>query len=81
MSNNIDFYLQKKKNHRDRKSVEAKHVKKLNKNHVRQATNTHPRFIKEKLLVIPSKTEVKKDVREYAKKKGVKIVRLRKDFH
>ena len=81
MPNNSDFYLQNKKNPKDKKNVEAKHVKELTKNHVRQANNTHPRYIKEKLLVIPSKTVVKKGVRDYAKQKGVKLVRLRKDFH
>ena len=81
MPNITDAYLQNKKNPKDRKTAEFKHVKTLTKAHVDQAANQYPRFPKEKLLIIPKNTKVPDSVNDYAGKKGVQIKRLRKDHH
>ena len=76
-----DFYGQNKYDSKDRFTAEVKHVNKLTKTHIDQAANVYPRFPKEKLVIIPQYTETNENVKKYAKKRKVKIVRLREDFH
>jgi len=80
MPNITDIYLQNIKNPRKRITAEVKNVGTLTKANVNQAANQYPRFPKEKLLIIPRRTNVSDSVKEYATEKRVKIVRLRKDF-
>lgn len=79
--NITDFFGQNKKNPKKRLTAEAKHVKNLTKANVDQAANVYPRFPKEKLVIIPRNTTVSTRVKEYAKKRKVKIVRLKSDYH
>jgi hypothetical protein len=76
-----DFYGQNKYDSKDRFTAEVKHVNKLTKTHIDQAAFVYPRFPKEKLAIISKSTEVSENLKEYANKRKVKIVRLREDFH
>jgi hypothetical protein len=63
-----------------RKIAEVKDVKTLKKHHIDAVVDKYryPFFPKEGFDIdIPRRTEVPKDVREYAHRKKVKIVRLR----
>lgn len=77
----IDFFGIDKINSRKRFTAEAKHVKTLITAHVDQASDVYPRFPQEMLLLIPKLTEVSDYVGEYAERKNVEIVQLKKDFH
>lgn len=63
-----------------RKVADAKDVKKLTKGHIDAVADKYryPFFPKEGFdIAIPKRTEVPDPVREYAREKKVKIVRLR----
>jgi len=63
-----------------RKIADVKDVEKLTKGHIDSIVDKYryPFFPKEGFdVAIPKRTEVPKDVREYAREKKVKILRLR----
>lgn len=58
---------------------DAKEVKDLRKGHIDSVKRkyTHPWYPDEYNVAIPKRTNVSQDVRDYARKKKVNIVRLR----
>jgi len=74
----LDFFGVSKRNPKKRIVGDAKHVKELTMEHVKQVRsyNGYPFFAQKGVIVVKKSTEVPKDMREAARDSNIKIVRM-----